>query len=121
MSHDESLSAILTADILLRLAGDVAYLRGVAYANEGRVEELAVQDGVLVAHVRGTETYTVRLDTEKPGLSFDCTCPVGDEVRFCKHCVAVGLAWLMDRGEPLTVTPRARPADLSMERVRAFL
>jgi uncharacterized Zn finger protein len=121
MSNDETPSAILTADILLRLAGDVTYLRGLAYANEGRVGELAVQDGVLVAHVRGTETYTVRLDTEKPGLSFDCTCPVGDEVRFCKHCVAVGLAWLMGRGEPLTVTPRTRPADLSMEQVRAFL
>jgi uncharacterized Zn finger protein len=117
----ETSPPLLTADILFRLAGDVTYLRGLTYANEGRVEELAVQDGVLVAHVRGTETYTVRLDTEKPGLSFDCTCPVGDEVRFCKHCVAVGLAWLTARGEPLIVTPRARPADPPMDRVRAYL
>lgn len=114
-------SLSLTSDILFRLAGEVTYLRGLAYANEGRVKELAVQDGVLVAHVRGTESYTVRLDTEKPGLSYDCTCPVGDEVRFCKHCVAVGLAWLMSRGEPLTVAPRTRPADPAMDRVRAFL
>jgi uncharacterized Zn finger protein len=121
MSHDESPSAILTSDLLFRLAGEVTYARGLAYANEGRVEELAIQDGVLVAHVRGTETYTVRLDTEKPALSYDCTCPVGDEVRFCKHCVAVGLAWLMARGEPLTVTTRARPAEPSMDRVRAYL
>ncbi len=112
---------LLTADILFRLAGDVTYLRGLAYANEGRVGELAVQDGVLVAHVRGTETYTVRLDTGKPGLSYDCTCPVGDEVRFCKHCVAVGLAWLMARGEALMVTPRPRPDEPPMDRVRVFL
>lgn len=117
----ETLPTLLTSDVLFRLAGDVTYLRGLAYANEGRVGELAIQDGVLVAHVRGTETYTVRLDTEKPGLSYDCTCPVGDEVRFCKHCVAVGLVWLMARGEPLTVTPRPRPAEPPMDRVRAFL
>jgi uncharacterized Zn finger protein len=121
MSHDEIPSAILTSDLLFRLAGEVTHARGLAYANEGRVEDLVIQDGVLVAHVRGTETYTVRLDTEKPGLSYDCTCPVGDEVRFCKHCVAVGLAWLMARGEPLTVATRARPAEPSMDRVRAYL
>lgn len=117
----EAPSALLTADLLFRLAGDVTYLRGLAYANEGRVEELAVQDGVLVAHVRGTETYTVRLDTEKPGLSYDCTCPVGDEVRFCKHCVAVGLKWLLSRGETLEITSRALPAEPPIDDVRAFL
>lgn len=117
----ETPPALLTADLLLRLAGQVTYLRGLAYANEGRVNDLAIQDGVLVAHVRGTQTYTVRLDTEKPALSYDCTCPVGDEVRFCKHCVAVGLAWLLARGEPLVVTTSARPAGPPMDRVRAFL
>jgi uncharacterized Zn finger protein len=117
----ETPPTLLTADLLFRLAGQVTYLRGLAYANECRVEDLAIQDGVLVAHVRGTETYTVRLDTEKPGLSFDCTCPVGDEVRFCKHCVAVGLAWLMARGEALTVTTRAPSAEPPMDLVRAFL
>ncbi|WP_420127514.1 SWIM zinc finger family protein [Longimicrobium sp.] len=118
----ETLPAVLTADLLFRLAGDTTYLRGLAYANEDRVEDLVIQDGVLVAHVRGTETYTVRLDTEKPGLSFDCTCPVGDEVRFCKHCVAVGLTWLLAQGETLVITtPSARPAEPSMDRVRAFL
>jgi uncharacterized Zn finger protein len=117
----ETPPALLTADLLFRLAGQVTYLRGLAYANEGRVEELEIQDGVLVAHVRGTETYTVRLDTEKPGLSFDCTCPVGDEVRFCKHCVAVGLAWLMGQGESLVVTAGAQRAEPQMDRVGAFL
>lgn len=121
MSHDATSPVLLTADILFRLAGDVTYQRGLAYANDGRVGELAIQDGVLVAHVRGTETYTVRLDTEKPGLSFDCTCPVGDEVRFCKHCVAVGLTWLMSRGEAVEVTTRTQPAELPMDGVRAFL
>jgi uncharacterized Zn finger protein len=117
----ETPPVLLTADLLLRVAGEVTYLRGLAYANEGRVEDLVIQDGVLVAHVRGTETYTVRLDTEKPALSYDCTCPVGDEVRFCKHCVAVGLSWLTSRGEPLTVAQRAQPAAPPMDRVRAYL
>jgi uncharacterized Zn finger protein len=117
----ETPPVLLTSDLLLHVAGEVTYARGLAYANEGRVEDLVIQDGVLVAHVRGTETYTVRLDTEKPALSYDCTCPVGDEVRFCKHCVAVGLTWLMARGEPLAVTQRARPSQPPMDRVRAFL
>ncbi|HEY0020051.1 MAG TPA: hypothetical protein VGC13_27365 [Longimicrobium sp.] len=121
LMSSETLPVLLTSDLLLRLAGEVTYLRGLAYANEGRVGEIAIQDGVLVAHVRGTETYTVRLDTEKPGLSYDCTCPVGDEVRFCKHCVAVGLVWLMARGESLALTPRPLPAEPPMDRVRAFL
>jgi uncharacterized Zn finger protein len=117
----ETPPALLTADLLFRLAGQVTYLRGLAYANEGRVEDLEIQDGVLVAHVRGTDTYTVRLDTEKPGLSFDCTCPVGDEVRFCKHCVAVGLTWLLGQGASLVVTSGERPAEPPMDRVRDFL
>jgi uncharacterized Zn finger protein len=117
----ETPPVLLTSDVLFRLAGEVTYLRGLAYANEGRVGEVAIQDGVLVAHVRGTETYTVRLDTEKPGISYDCTCPVGDEVRFCKHCVAVGLVWLMARGEPLALASPPRPAEPQMDRVRAFL
>jgi uncharacterized Zn finger protein len=121
MSNDQIPSGLLTSDLLHEIAGETTYARGLAYAQEGRVEAFSIQDGVLFAQVRGTEVYSVRVDSEKPRLSFDCTCPVGEELRFCKHCVAAGLAWLMDRGDVPMEKKRRQPAEDPMDRVRAFL
>jgi uncharacterized Zn finger protein len=122
MPSNETLANVLTSDLLLRQAGSVTYARGLAYAHDGRVKELSVQDGVLAAHVRGTETYDVRLTVTESRLTSDCTCPVGEELRFCKHCVAVGLAWLMERGEMAKAQPaQPRVAEDPMTRIRAYL
>jgi hypothetical protein len=77
---------------LWRLAGKRSYERGEQYVDA--VGELTdVPDGV-VATVRGTELYQVRLTWAAPGLTGDCSCPWGQDGEFCKHCVAVGLAVL---------------------------
>lgn len=100
MSTTDSLESLITSGRLLEMAGEAAYARGAAYAREGRVRDMSIQDGVLTARVDGSETYRVRLFKQGPGIEFDCTCPVGNELRFCKHCVAAGLAWLIAQGEP---------------------
>lgn len=54
--------------------------------------------GVIMANVQGTETYEVRIAAAKGRLEFDCTRPLADDGVVCKHCVAVGLAWIEGRG-----------------------
>jgi uncharacterized Zn finger protein len=100
MSTTDTLESLITAGRLLETAGEATYARGTAYAREGRVRDMSIQDGVLTARVDGSETYRVRLFKQGTRLEFDCTCPVGNELRFCKHCVAAGLAWLMAQAEP---------------------
>src|ERR1700674_1361479 len=76
------------------LAGKVWFARGEAYFHQGRVGELNELNGKLSTIVTGTEDYRVRLWTEDNDLGYSCTCPLGDDEQFCKHCVAAALAWL---------------------------
>ncbi|MGH3149042.1 MAG: SWIM zinc finger family protein, partial [Rubrobacter sp.] len=80
-------------DALLDLAGERYFERGDGYHRGGHVRSLVEHDGVIVAKVVGTEEYRVRLWAED-GLAYSCDCPLGVDGAFCKHCVAVGLAWL---------------------------
>jgi uncharacterized Zn finger protein len=41
-------------------------------------------------------------------LRFECSCPVGRDGAFCKHCVAVALSWLRDNGTPVPTLDDAR-------------
>ena len=52
------------------------------------------QGGVLLGVVAGTEDYRVSLGLLGDELASSCTCPVGRDGSFCKHVVALGLAWL---------------------------
>src|SRR6266567_4380765 len=84
---------------LRTLAGDVWFARGEAYFKAGRVVELNVHSGKLSARVTGTSDYRVRLEIEDDDLTFSCTCPLGDDFQFCKHCVAAALAWIQVANE----------------------
>lgn len=123
MTSSGGLESLITCDLLLDMARDATYGRGHAYAQDGRVRELSVQDGVLTARVEGSEAYRVRLFRQGTKLDFDCTCPMGNELRFCKHCVAAGLAWLMAQGTPVDGGSPAgtAPAEDSLERISKFL
>lgn len=86
------LADLLDRAALLRLAGPRSFERGCEYLDwraVGRVEGSG--DGVA-AWVQGTERYRVRLFAEDGRLGFDCSCPMGQQLAFCKHCVAVALA-----------------------------
>lgn len=116
------LESLITCDLLHSMARDVTYARGYAYAQEGRVQEVSMLDGVLTAQVAGTENYRVRLFRQGDKLDFDCTCPVGNELRFCKHCVAAGLAWLMAQGSPVAgEAGGTMPREDSLVRIGVFL
>jgi uncharacterized Zn finger protein len=82
----------LCAPELRRLAGAGPYERGEEYAIEGRVERLTVGENTAAATVMGAAPYRVTLRRDAAGaLAGSCTCPVGEQGAFCKHCVAVGL------------------------------
>jgi hypothetical protein len=87
-------------DLLLRLAGPRAFVRGEAYLSEGRVRSLHEDGNVLAGVVEGSEPYRVEVHRGVRGRSeliAACTCPHGADGRFCKHAVAVALAGLEER------------------------
>lgn len=79
---------------LRQLAGERSFARGTDYFHRGCVSELRHSQGKLVATVKGTSDYTVGLWADEEDLRYSCTCPLGEEDHFCKHCVAAALAWI---------------------------
>src|SRR5438067_1576276 len=92
-------SELLTRETLRRLAGQRSFERGQEYAEFGSVGSLQWDESSIRAGVQGTDRYRVRLEMAGGRLAGSCTCPVGRDGRFCKHCVAVGLAWLSRSAE----------------------
>ncbi len=90
----DELKRLLTRDALRRMAGARSYERGEAYARAGAVRRLEREGDAVTAQVRGTRPYTTTLGALDGELAFACTCPVAEDGGFCKHCVALGLAWL---------------------------
>jgi uncharacterized Zn finger protein len=91
----------LNEDTLMDMAWDRSYERGVDYFQAGAVDDLSYSRGWAIAQVIGSDTYQVRLRVDGMTPEWQCDCPVGEDGLFCKHCVAVGLAWLVrvDKGE----------------------
>lgn len=88
-----ALSDLITVEMLRRLAGPRSFERGEEYMLVGAVGALDIARASVRAGVQGTDRYRVRLEANREGLHGHCSCPVGREGGFCKHCVAVGLAW----------------------------
>ena len=109
------LTRLLTPTSLRRLAGARSFDLGEEYYTDGLVSGL-VQDGdTLAAEVHGTQTYRVKLQAVGDRLKHDCSCPFAAEGAFCKHCVAIGLAWLSG------AIPSTKSAAVTMDDVRAYL
>ncbi|MBL8433097.1 MAG: SWIM zinc finger family protein, partial [Dechloromonas sp.] len=87
---------LITTAVLEDLAGATAFRRGEEYFSVGAVGRLRVTDDRIVARVAGNESYQVELRDDEGALACDCTCPRAADGYFCKHCVAVGLAWLAE-------------------------
>ena len=88
------LDDLITRKALQDLAGAVTFQRGEAYFANEAVSRIRVVEDKVSARVDGSDTYHVELRDDDGDLDYDCSCPQGDEGNFCKHCVAVGLAWL---------------------------
>jgi uncharacterized Zn finger protein len=87
---------LITHQALQEYAGSSIYQRGVAYWEDNLVQAFKSSTHLISAQVRGTVSYDVELWIEPEGdeLESFCDCLSFDEGDFCKHCVAVGLAWL---------------------------
>lgn len=101
---------------LIKLAGQRAYDRGVAYHQEGRVTRLSVVGDRITARVDGTETYDVQLRKTPRGFDGACTCPASEGFDFCKHCVAVALAV-----EARDAVMQSTDSEAPEQRIRAYL
>src|SRR5215210_8664801 len=109
----------LTRDMMLELAGETYFERGEGYHRGGHVRSLVEHEGAIVAKVLGTYEYRVRFRAEDNGLAYSCDCPLGVDGEFCKHCVAVGLAWL--EGEAGHELSEVGAEPVTMDDVRAYL
>ena len=92
---ERTLAELLTKETLESAAFGESYSRGKRYFEQGRVKALKESEGAVSARVRGSAWYDVELRAEPVGLRGRCSCPVGLDGLFCKHCVATGLAWLV--------------------------
>jgi uncharacterized Zn finger protein len=105
---------------LRNLAGAVSFERGEDYFLNGQVKALAQEEGTITAKVRGTRPYRVKFWIEEDDLEYSCTCPMGADGEFCKHCVAVGLKWL-EAGRPKFSGKSKGPPAVTMEDMRNYL
>ncbi len=113
-----TLAGVLTRRALVELAGERYFERGEQYHREGLARVFAEHDGTVTARVAGTHEYRVKLWDEGGELRYSCTCPLGMDGEFCKHCVAAGLAWL---GQARGSGDAAEPSGVTMDEVRKHL
>lgn len=107
----------ITREALRDYAGPAVFQRGESYFREGVVMRLRDEGDKVAARVRGTETYDTELWTEGDELEYYCTCPHAEEGNFCKHCVAVGLAFLAERERK----KRFDPTEADWRGIRRYL
>lgn len=85
---------LLDRTLLRQLAGDAEFRKGENYFQAGAVRQVQVAGDRITAKVSGSRPYRVKLWRGRGQLQFSCNCDRGHEQAFCKHGVAVGLAWL---------------------------
>jgi uncharacterized Zn finger protein len=113
-------AAFLERNALRRIAGARSFERGEDYFLNGQVKALAEHEQTITAKVHGTHSYRVELWIEEDDLEYACTCPVGADGEFCKHCVAVGLTWL-ENMEQKNSEKGKQASGVTMQDVRTYL
>jgi hypothetical protein len=121
MKPSSTFASLLDRSNLRRMAGAASFERGEDYFANDQVKRLSEEDGVIAAKVQGTYPYRVKLWLDGQDLDYSCTCPVGADGEFCKHCVAVGLAWLEGSRRNLPSGKAEKPAVVTKDDVRAYL
>lgn len=118
-----TLAALLTSAALLKLAGPTSVERGRLYYREGRVRDFAATDLEASARVEGSESYRARLWDDGGTPRFDCSCPLGIDLRFCKHCVALAMTLnpALDPAPDPALDPPPAPRADPLPEIRALL
>jgi uncharacterized Zn finger protein len=102
---------VLTATRILEEAGEAAFEKGEEYFRRERVGDLRFDGERLSGVVVGTRRYQVKFRTVTDGLVATCSCPLGLAGVFCKHCAALGIAFIarsVDGGSATAGTPEAK-------------
>ena len=95
---ERGIANILHRDTIAVIVGSQTFERGEACFKAKRVERVDASPGELKGVVRpseqGRRPYTVRVWVREEGVAYECTCPIGVRLQFCKHTVAIALAYL---------------------------
>lgn len=94
MPTTKQLKEVLSKSKLKQLAGETYFTRGEKYFLSGNVLNLITGDDFASGKVLGTKAYRVHISIKSGKINWSCSCPLGEDGEFCKHCVAVGLAVL---------------------------
>ncbi|BCB96636.1 hypothetical protein JZK55_15580 [Dissulfurispira thermophila] len=81
----------INEDIIQRLASGRSLVKGYEYYENGAVDEVKIENGAYIAHVQGSELYTVTIAEKDGKINAECTCPY-DWGGACKHVVATMIA-----------------------------
>ncbi len=120
-----TISQLLSSELLRDLAGELSYSRGEQYFEEERVSNIHLKGDSIHAKVRGSRLYRVELWEKNEELNYSCTCPFyQDNLAFCKHCVAVGLAFLQSEekgnGSRKQIKVKAQ-SEMALKDVKAYI
>ena len=83
----------ISDELLIQMAGDAAYKRGLDYYKQGHVGQLRLKGKTIIAEVEGSEIYQVTLKHTSKLFEGSCDCPASEGFDFCKHCVAAALVY----------------------------
>ena len=112
----------LSPQLLKDYADGGSFSRGKDYFADECVFELAEYGGKVVAKVSGTHDYKVKLwAKDEDELGYDCNCPYADEGNFCKHCVAVGLAWIAARKSEIKQPSSGKKRSTNLDDIKNYL
>lgn len=120
-SPSSSLPAILNENTLKRMAGSKYFDRGHGYFRAGYVKNIVEFDDRITAKVHGTQKYDVNLWIENGGLEYSCSCPLGENGEFCKHCVATGLKWLDQQKPDSGKSKKTKKPKITVKDINNFL
>ncbi|WP_176012888.1 SWIM zinc finger domain-containing protein [Victivallis sp. Marseille-Q1083] len=111
--HD-NLKELITRQNLRKEAGDVYFKRGLDYFKAGQVQTLHLNDGRIEGKVAGSRFYHCSIESDGNGwFSGECSCPLGDDGEFCKHLVALGLAFIEGFETPQPTSGKRSKFDLA--------
>ena len=89
-----SFETLLTPENIRIYADPASWQRAQSYVSPSVIHNLVEYEDRITAIVSGSEDYEVEFGVLPNGdLEYNCSCPAGASIGFCKHCIAVGLYW----------------------------
>lgn len=104
----------LTEQYIKERARAKVFERGIWYFKNDQVKKIRLEDNIIYAQVMGNYgLYQVEIEDSDKDFSFQCSCPY--EGDFCKHIVAVILAFLGKKDELLKQSSQNKEMDQDLK------